>query len=311
MTCGIYKIENKINGMVYIGRSSNIEERIHEHKKIYKSNKRKKYLYDEMNKYGIDNFDFSVLEECPKEETYEKEMYYIQKYDSYKNGYNKTHGGKDGMCSSLEDNIGEIVHLLKNTEMPIFEIANKFDVTDALISMINNGKRCFLKNEDYPIRKTNIHEENKCADCGKPITLKAERCRDCYVEHKRKSIPPKEELLENVLNTSFEQTGRDYGVSGNTIKKWLKYYDEPFKKEDLLNKYKPKEIKIRKTTKKKIDKIEMSKDGNKIIFENINDCIEHLLILFDTNKRRCREGIQRVLNNRRKTYHGYMFRYVK
>lgn len=243
MTCGIYKIENKINGMIYIGRSSNIEGRIHEHKKIYKSNKTKKYLYEEMNKYGIDNFDFSVLEECSKEESYEKEMYYIQKYDSYKNGYNRTHGGKDGMPSSLEDSIEEIVRLLKDTEMPILEIANRFNVTDALISMINNGKRCFLKDENYPIRKTNVYKENKCIDCGKPIEPRAKRCKECYTKHRRQSIPPKEELLEIVLNTSFEQAGRNYGVSGNAIKKWLKYYDEPFKKEDLLNKYKPEKNK--------------------------------------------------------------------
>jgi hypothetical protein len=35
----------------------------------------------------------SVLEECSREELNEKEIYYIQKFDSVNNGYNQVPGG--------------------------------------------------------------------------------------------------------------------------------------------------------------------------------------------------------------------------
>lgn len=45
-------------------------------------------------KYGIENFDFSILEQCNIEQLDEKERYWIAYYDSYNNGYNRTPGGK-------------------------------------------------------------------------------------------------------------------------------------------------------------------------------------------------------------------------
>ena len=65
MTCGIYKIENKINGKSYIGQSANIERRWKDHKTHYKINDEP--LYNEMKLYGIENFEWSVIEECDEE----------------------------------------------------------------------------------------------------------------------------------------------------------------------------------------------------------------------------------------------------
>lgn len=46
-----------------------------------------------MRLYGIENFDFEIIEECPIEELDEKEIYYIKLFDSYNTGYNNTYGG--------------------------------------------------------------------------------------------------------------------------------------------------------------------------------------------------------------------------
>ena len=43
-----------------------------------------------INKYGVENFSFEILEETDKPE--QQEIYYISLYDSYKNGYNATIG---------------------------------------------------------------------------------------------------------------------------------------------------------------------------------------------------------------------------
>lgn len=96
---GIYKIENKINGNIYIGQSKNIDKRIKHHFQcaFNNSEKNKEYdkaLYRAIRKYGKENFEWSIIELCSKEELYEKEIYWIKKYDSFKNGYNETEGGE-------------------------------------------------------------------------------------------------------------------------------------------------------------------------------------------------------------------------
>lgn len=91
---GIYKITNQLNGKVYIGQSINIEQRWKQHKA---ETRRTAPLYLAFDKYGIDNFDFSVIEECPIEELDDREIYWISYYDSYNKGYNATLGGHRGL----------------------------------------------------------------------------------------------------------------------------------------------------------------------------------------------------------------------
>lgn len=97
ITC-IYLIKNKINNKVYIGQAVNYNRRIKEHKSRY-NNKTEKternFLYRAMRKYGIENFDFSILQECPVSELNNLEQFYITKYDSLNNGYNMTAGGQN------------------------------------------------------------------------------------------------------------------------------------------------------------------------------------------------------------------------
>ena len=50
-------------------------------------------LYNAIRKYGIENFSFEVIEECLEKELDEKEVSYIEEYNSYYGGYNSTLGG--------------------------------------------------------------------------------------------------------------------------------------------------------------------------------------------------------------------------
>lgn len=88
---GIYKITNLINNKIYIGQSTNIQKRWEDHK--FYSSKYQTAIQQAFKKYGISNFSFEVLEECPKEKLDEREIYWIKFYDSYNNGYNLTKGG--------------------------------------------------------------------------------------------------------------------------------------------------------------------------------------------------------------------------
>lgn len=98
--CGIYKITNLVNGKIYIGQSKDIYKRWKEHRYNIAN---KKYesciLYKAIKKYGIDNFEFSVVESCKIEDLNIREEYYIRKYKTYVgfkdcNGYNMTLGGE-------------------------------------------------------------------------------------------------------------------------------------------------------------------------------------------------------------------------
>lgn len=88
---GIYKITNLVNNKIYIGQSVRIEKRWEDHK--FYSGKEHTALQAAFKKYGISNFSFEVIEECPKEILDEREIYWIKFYDSYNNGYNLTKGG--------------------------------------------------------------------------------------------------------------------------------------------------------------------------------------------------------------------------
>lgn len=106
MTIGIYKIENNINNHIYIGLSKDIENRVKTHFNVcYNSNSKEynKVLYRAIRKYGKENFDILILEECTLDNLYDREKYYIEKYNSFKNGYNETRGG-DGVSCNIEEN---------------------------------------------------------------------------------------------------------------------------------------------------------------------------------------------------------------
>lgn len=95
MSCGIYKIENLKNGMVYIGQSVNIERRWIAHRCAANKNKDNYSLHSDIRLYGLENFSFEIIELCEKEMLNEREIWWINQYNSYKDGYNNTSGGSN------------------------------------------------------------------------------------------------------------------------------------------------------------------------------------------------------------------------
>ena len=89
---GIYKVTNKINGKVYIGQSVDIGRRWREHM----TTKDDIYFHKAIQKYGVENFEWEVIEQCKKKDLDEREIYWIEYYDSFNKGYNCTKGG-DGV----------------------------------------------------------------------------------------------------------------------------------------------------------------------------------------------------------------------
>ena len=92
--CGIYKITNLKTKQCYIGQSVNVQDRMKQHIKyglgIEASATNK--LYNSMQKDGVWNFSFELLEECPREKLNEAEKRWIEIYRSNEIGFNLTKG---------------------------------------------------------------------------------------------------------------------------------------------------------------------------------------------------------------------------
>ena len=96
--CGIYKIENLVNGKIYIGKSVDIYRRWRKHKTLLNTKSHyNKHLQHAWDIFGEDNFQFSIIEQCVQDNDVlsAKEIYYIEFYNSNNSdfGYNMTNGG--------------------------------------------------------------------------------------------------------------------------------------------------------------------------------------------------------------------------
>lgn len=146
----VYKATNKVNGKKYIGLTKRtLEDRIYRH--VRESEKKDLHTYNTpfkraIRKYGIDNFEWEILEEgLTENEAYDLEKYYIEKYKTYykfsnSNGYNATVGGdfishpKDRMicvnavtgekcCVGFISNIQKFLNM--KSQSPIYDSCNK------------------------------------------------------------------------------------------------------------------------------------------------------------------------------------------
>ena len=125
---GIYKIENLINGKVYIGKSIDIQKRFKSH--INESFDKNKPSYDHLihkaiRKYGVENFSFNVIEECLEDDLNNKEIYWISFFDSCvldgpDKGYNMTRGGEGKASINID-----IMKELWDDGLSINEISKK------------------------------------------------------------------------------------------------------------------------------------------------------------------------------------------
>ena len=84
----VYKITNTITGDFYIGSSKNVKRRWASHKwpskwKRFPNNP----MYLDFQKYGVDKFDFQILEEVEPEHLKEKEQEFIEKLKPIYNNY--------------------------------------------------------------------------------------------------------------------------------------------------------------------------------------------------------------------------------
>ena len=77
--CAVYKITNAITGDFYIGSSKDVKRRWREHKRPSMWNEHPNSLmYQDMQKYGVDKFDFQIIAEVEPERLKETEQKFIE-----------------------------------------------------------------------------------------------------------------------------------------------------------------------------------------------------------------------------------------
>lgn len=97
----IYKIENLVNGKVYIGQTVNFKIRKRHHLNALRTNRHPNdFLQKSFNIHKEENFEIAILELT--ENLDEKEVYWINSYNStdYKFGYNFLTGGSSFKMNS-------------------------------------------------------------------------------------------------------------------------------------------------------------------------------------------------------------------
>lgn len=105
----VYLITNKINGYQYVGITVNTaQSRWRDHVSEARNNHRdNSLLHNAIIAYGEENFELSILEDCPNEQLFELERKYIAEKNTYHAdnpcGYNLTRGGEGSTKYSDEE----------------------------------------------------------------------------------------------------------------------------------------------------------------------------------------------------------------
>lgn len=145
----IYIIRNNINSKVYIGKTSKtLEQRFRVHKlDSLKEKTSHRKLYKAMNTLGHSNFKIELLAFSSNEEIANNlEKFYIQKFNSFKDGYNETLGGngKNIIPKSTFNKILDYINSHKYYYLS--DISKQFNVDKGTV-------KSFLKSKNIKINR--------------------------------------------------------------------------------------------------------------------------------------------------------------
>lgn len=161
MTIGIYKITNNIDKKYYIGSSTNIERRWAAHRSsLNKKTHVNIFLQRAWDKYGSDNFSFSIVENCDgysKDRLLEVEQSYIDKIE---NCYNIAKFTSGGDLISYHPNRDEIVEKISNAVKLRYENLSEEDKVKLSTNMIGEKNHMFGKCHSIEAKRL-ISEKNK------------------------------------------------------------------------------------------------------------------------------------------------------
>ena len=160
---GIYKITSP-SGRIYIGQSQNIKIRWYDYKRLYNCKLQPK-LYRSLEKYGPENHKFEIIEECLLEQLDEREVYWINYYNSIKEGLNIKEGGIGGKHNEeTKQKISKALKGKPREEWVKKKISEKIEgriFKEEWKEKISNAKKGFKYSEESRIKMSNSSKGKK------------------------------------------------------------------------------------------------------------------------------------------------------
>ena len=189
MKTGVYKITNLVNGKVYIGASKNIERRWWGHKRCTDSP-----IHSDLETYGLDNFKFEVLLECPEDMLcqWERDMICLYDSDDPEKGYNSKNDRPYSLKTSeslkgqkawnrgiprSEETRRKISETLKGRRVS--------DETKRKLSEVNKGHK-FSEEHKRKISEANRGRHN--IPCSEEARRKISEAKHLYWQKKKENI---------------------------------------------------------------------------------------------------------------------------
>lgn len=164
----IYLISNDLNSKLYVGQTiQSIERRFINHCCNSSDRGQNMYIKRAILKYGKEHFKIELIEECPIEWLDRREIFWIDYFDSFNNGYNLTAGGNNksrNFAKSLEDiiDIEEFKSFIIDNFPTAKQVEKKFKISHSSIyNLIKRLDDDRLKLNPYNPRIGNAKKREK------------------------------------------------------------------------------------------------------------------------------------------------------
>lgn len=155
MTIGIYAIYWLNEGLVYVGQSQNIEQRIYTHLASLKNNKHNnKKLQNAYNKYGVP--EHLTLEETNISDITNAEILWVSEFNSIKEGLNildparSLYGTSSGKSKYSKNTVLKVFSMLYKTTVAYSFISERLSVPYTLIRDIKTKVSHVWLQQEYP-----------------------------------------------------------------------------------------------------------------------------------------------------------------
>lgn len=153
----IYIIKNNINNKVYIGQTINsLSYRFNQHARVPLKKCSKDSIDYAIQTLGKEHFSIELLEQCYSSKLDEREIYWINFYNSFYNGYNLTLGGRFQKNNKISEQI--INRIIKDYQdgVLIKDICKKYDISTSTLyrHLHNNNIDLSDRNKDVFINQS-------------------------------------------------------------------------------------------------------------------------------------------------------------
>ena len=171
----IYSIICKVNGKRYIGQTcKSVAERWRGHLQESRTQSHRP-LYRAINKYGSGMFTIREIESnIPLDKLSEREIYWIEQFDTYNNGYNLTTGGEQSYTirEDIRNKISSTMQGVVKSDEHIANIKASLKKNNVGFTIRGDGKHLRCKIRGIHVNTGEVVEFNSLTEACNELGLK-------------------------------------------------------------------------------------------------------------------------------------------